>query len=89
MGIKALPRTSFCYVKGAFFLNNPVFDKKTKHQQVQKDLKAIACKAPKLGYLKHHPTPYLKIIERLRLLTKCLSVFIKTAISLYLLFFSV
>jgi hypothetical protein len=52
-------------------------------------LKAIACKVPILGYLKHHPTPYRKLIERLRLITKCLSVFIKTAISLYLFFSSV
>jgi hypothetical protein len=33
MGIEVLLAVSFCYVKGAFFLNNPVFDKKTKHKQ--------------------------------------------------------
>src|SRR5210317_608637 len=54
MGIEVLPGGTFCYVKGAFFFNNPVFDKKTKHKQAQKNLKAIACKVPKLGYLKHH-----------------------------------
>jgi hypothetical protein len=43
MGIKALPGGTFCYVKGVFFLNNPVFNKKTKHKQAQENLKAIAC----------------------------------------------